>query len=50
MNALSFWYELSPLKRQAAVIQMLIKGLSFAGDFQMGYLQPYMCTDSHNNV
>ena len=50
VNALSFVYEISPLKRQAAVIQILIKGLSFAGDFQMGYMDPYMRIDTHDNV
>ena len=50
MNALSLIYEVSPTKRQAAVIQMLIKGVSFAGDFQMGYLNPYMVIDTHNNT
>lgn len=50
MNALPLIHELSPIKKQAAVIQILIKGVSLVEDFQMGYGDPYMCTDSHGNV
>ncbi|KAK9794043.1 hypothetical protein WJX73_001341 [Symbiochloris irregularis] len=50
MNALPLIHELSPIKKQAAVIQILIKGVSLVEDFQMGYMDPYMCKDSHDNV
>ena len=50
INLLSFVYERSPMKRQAAIIQVLVKGVSCVGDFEMGYLQPLMILDSHGAV
>lgn len=47
MNVLAFVYEVAPLKRQAAVIQILIKGMAFCVDFQFGYSEPYMITGTN---
>ena len=50
MNALSFFYEPTPVKQQSAVIQILIKGMACATDTMLGYGDPLIVMDSHGHA
>ena len=50
INCLALVYEISPLKKQAAVIQILIKGMSTFVDYQLGYGQPLMIMGTRGAV